>query len=192
MTHGRCPLHGVRTMNLPLSSTQAAKAAGVSRWTVVRALKSGELRGFLDNKGQWRITPEELAAWRSAPDAPDAPRAHAVQEVQPAPLDAPGAPAAPVDADLRAEVETLRRNVEWLQREVLAERGRANAEAQRADAETKRADTEAKRANREAETVDDLRRQRDQAGEREEIPHVVEQAPSGRLRDLLTRFRRAT
>ena len=132
LTHGLCTLHGVHTMTLSLSSTKAAKAAGVSRWTVVRALKSGELRGFLDNKGQWRITPEELAAWRSAPSAPETPRAHAVQGAQLSPSDAPDAPAAPADADLRAEVETLRRNVEWLQGEVLTERSRADAERGRA------------------------------------------------------------
>jgi len=185
-------------MTLSLSSTKAAKAAGVSRWTVVRALKSGELRGFLDNKGQWRITPEELAAWRSAPSAPETPRAHAVQGAQLSPSDAPDAPAAPADADLRAEVETLRRNVEWLQGEVLtersradAERGRADAEAQRAEQAVKRADAETKRADREAATVDDLRRQRDQAGERADIPHVVEQVPSSGLRALLRRLRQA-
>jgi len=40
----------------------------------MRAIKSGELLGFRDNKNQWRITYNDLEAWRSAQSA------HTVEE----------------------------------------------------------------------------------------------------------------
>jgi excisionase family DNA binding protein len=46
-----------------LSLDQAAKRAGVSRWTVSRALQSGRLLGIRDNRGRWRIEAEPLDAW---------------------------------------------------------------------------------------------------------------------------------
>ncbi len=52
-----------------ITPTEAAKRAGVSRPTISRALKSGDLRGIRDNGGLWRIDPDELDAWaaRRAP-----------------------------------------------------------------------------------------------------------------------------
>lgn len=46
-----------------LTTTQAQKRAGVSRPTLSRALKSGELRGIRDNSGRWLIEPDDLDAW---------------------------------------------------------------------------------------------------------------------------------
>lgn len=46
-----------------ISLEQAAKRAGVSRWTVSRALKSGHLAGVLDNRQRWRIDADALEAW---------------------------------------------------------------------------------------------------------------------------------
>ena len=46
-----------------LTTTQAQKRAGVSRPTLSRSLKSGELRGIRDNSGRWLIEPDDLDAW---------------------------------------------------------------------------------------------------------------------------------
>lgn len=50
-------------MSSTLSPEQAAKQAGLSRWTVSRALQAGRLRGVRDNRGRWRIEAEDLDAW---------------------------------------------------------------------------------------------------------------------------------
>lgn len=50
---------------LHMSPAQAAQAAGVSRWTVMRAIKSHDLRASRDNRNQWRISQEDLDQWRS-------------------------------------------------------------------------------------------------------------------------------
>lgn len=47
-----------------ISPAQAAQMSGVSRWTIMRAIKSLELRATRDNRNQWRIDPEELERWR--------------------------------------------------------------------------------------------------------------------------------
>lgn len=46
-----------------MSPAQAAQAAGVSRWTIMRAIKSQELQAIRDNRNQWRITPDDLDRW---------------------------------------------------------------------------------------------------------------------------------
>ncbi len=48
-----------------ISPAQAAQAAGVSRWTIMRAIKSHELQATRDNKNQWRIAADDLDRWRS-------------------------------------------------------------------------------------------------------------------------------
>lgn len=49
-----------------LTATQAAQAAGVSRWAIHRAIKSLSLKAIRDNRNVWRIAPEDLTAWRAA------------------------------------------------------------------------------------------------------------------------------
>jgi len=49
-----------------MSPAQAAQLAKVSRSTVSRALKAGELRGFRDNRGHWRIEPDDLEQWSNS------------------------------------------------------------------------------------------------------------------------------
>lgn len=64
-----------------LTPAQAAQRAKVSRPTVSRALKSGDLRGIRDNSGAWRIAPPDLEAWASARSGVQVEqRAHSVQE----------------------------------------------------------------------------------------------------------------
>jgi excisionase family DNA binding protein len=97
----------VHIMSAHLSPAQAAKAAGVSRWTVVRAINSQALQARRDNRNQWRIEPEDLEAWRSAHPAHSA---HIEHEQEPA-------PAAPPDDDLRIEAAGLRVEVRLLREE---------------------------------------------------------------------------
>lgn len=51
------------TKLLHMSPAQAAQAVGVSRWTVMRAIKSQSLHAIRDNKNQWRISRSDLDAW---------------------------------------------------------------------------------------------------------------------------------
>lgn len=65
-----------------LTLDEAATRAGVSRWTISRALKSGAILGMRDNRGRWGVSPESLDVW-----APEVQRTelHIVQDEQPAP-----------------------------------------------------------------------------------------------------------
>ena len=51
---------------LHMSPAQAAQAAGVSRWTIMRAINSQELMANRDNRNQWQISPEALDRWRAS------------------------------------------------------------------------------------------------------------------------------
>jgi excisionase family DNA binding protein len=46
-----------------LSPQQAADRVGTSRWTVSRALLSGDLEGNRNNRGHWRIEANAVDAW---------------------------------------------------------------------------------------------------------------------------------
>lgn len=48
-----------------MSPAQAAQASEVSRWTIMRAIKSHDLQATRDNRNQWRITPDALQAWKA-------------------------------------------------------------------------------------------------------------------------------
>lgn len=60
-----------------LSPAQAAQVADVSRWTIMRAIKSTDLQAFRDNKNQWRIKIDDLNTWLHTHHAQCA---HTVQE----------------------------------------------------------------------------------------------------------------
>ena len=60
-----------------MSPAQAAQVANVSRWTIMRAIKSADLQAFRNNKNQWRIKSDDLNAWLFAHTAQCA---HTVQE----------------------------------------------------------------------------------------------------------------
>lgn len=49
---------------LHMSPAQAAQVASVSRWTIMRAIKSQDLLATRDNRNQWKITAEDLDRWR--------------------------------------------------------------------------------------------------------------------------------
>jgi len=55
---------------LPMSPSQAAQATGVSRRTVMRAVETGELEAFRDNRNHWKILPQDIQQWASAHVAP--------------------------------------------------------------------------------------------------------------------------
>ena len=64
-----------------MSPAQAAQVAGVSRWTIMRAIKSHELQASRDNRNQWRITSSDLSAWmmHTVHPQPDAPKLHTME-----------------------------------------------------------------------------------------------------------------
>lgn len=45
-----------------MSPAQAAEAAGVSRWAIMRAIKCHKLKAHRDNRNNWQILPDDLAA----------------------------------------------------------------------------------------------------------------------------------
>lgn len=47
-----------------MSPAQAAQVAGVSRWTIMRAIKSLDLQASRNNRNQWRIAATDLERWR--------------------------------------------------------------------------------------------------------------------------------
>jgi excisionase family DNA binding protein len=58
---------GVRAQcAMHMSPAQAAQVAGVSRWTIMRAIKAQDLQATRDNRNQWRISAESLKAWRTS------------------------------------------------------------------------------------------------------------------------------
>lgn len=52
-----------------MSPAQAALAAGVSRWAVLRAIKAQRLKAIRDNRNNWLISPDDLSAWCAAQGA---------------------------------------------------------------------------------------------------------------------------
>lgn len=57
-------------MGVTLTPEQAAKRAGVSRRTVLRAVQAQELLAVRDNRNRWRIEADRLDAW-ARPRAPN-------------------------------------------------------------------------------------------------------------------------
>ncbi|MHA6347679.1 helix-turn-helix domain-containing protein [Roseivivax sp. CAU 1761] len=107
-----------------LSPNEAAARAGVSRRTIMRALKNAQLKGYQDNKDLWQIHPESFEAWASA--------RRTAQVTTPTP------PTPDAQAELRAEIKLLQGTVELrdariseLEAELHRERTRAEAELDR-------------------------------------------------------------
>jgi len=101
-----------------MSPAQAAQVADVSRWTIMRAIKSGDLQAFRDNKNQWRIKTNDLNAWLFAHPAQGARTVQ--EEVDAHPVPPPAHPdtitqdtleLVRVKAELEAE-KTLRTTIE--------------------------------------------------------------------------------
>lgn len=46
-----------------ISPTQAAKAAKVSRWRIIKAITSQELQAIRDNRNNWQIAQEAFDDW---------------------------------------------------------------------------------------------------------------------------------
>lgn len=97
-----------------LTPEQAAQLANVSRWTILRAIKSQRLQARRDNRNRWQITLQDLETWS----------AHNVQAQHDAPLETRSAQTDETPA-LRAALaaETARADA--------AERARDQAEADR-------------------------------------------------------------
>jgi len=93
-------------MSTAFTLNQAAKRAGVSRWTIARALKAGRLQGFRDNHGRWRVDPEALETWASEQGTVP----HMVQAI--ATAEQTGAVVQPPGPDLTTEIAVLRVRLE--------------------------------------------------------------------------------
>ena len=59
-------IHTPHSVLAHLSPAQAAQAVSVSRWTIMRAIKSHELKAIRDNKNHWKIDPNELDRWSAS------------------------------------------------------------------------------------------------------------------------------
>lgn len=104
-----------------MSPAQAAQIAGVSRWSILRAIKSLKLKAKRDNRNGWRIAPDDLADWCAAHSS------HIVRDSANAQVDAQDDAVAKVrerlaEAERRAAVAETRADA--------AERARDLAEAQ--------------------------------------------------------------
>lgn len=97
---------------MKLTLGQAAKAAGRSKGTLSKLLKSGEISAHKDDKGRWQIDPAELSRWMDA---------------NPFPNDTENQNATPEESTengvLQIEIKMLREQVETLSTERDRERG---------------------------------------------------------------------
>ena len=46
-----------------MTPEQAAQVIKVSRWTIMRAIKSQQLQALRDNRNRWQISPQDLDQW---------------------------------------------------------------------------------------------------------------------------------
>ena len=67
-------------MSERLTTAQAEKRTGASRWAILRAHKAGALQGERDNRGRWVWDADELDRWNEGREHPEA--APAPQEPQ--------------------------------------------------------------------------------------------------------------
>lgn len=72
-------------MSKTVSPSKAAQIAGVSRWTIIRAIQKSEIEGLRDNRNHWQVNEKSLQSWCDARDARDAHTVHAQEDAhQPA------------------------------------------------------------------------------------------------------------
>jgi len=57
-------MHTLHNVNAHLSPAQAAQLTGVSRWTIMRAIKNQDLLAKRNNQNHWCIDPDDLNRWR--------------------------------------------------------------------------------------------------------------------------------
>lgn len=55
--------HSSMHSSMHMTPEQAAQAAKVSRWTILRAIKGQRLKARRDNRNRWQITREDLEYW---------------------------------------------------------------------------------------------------------------------------------
>jgi hypothetical protein len=102
-------------MSAPLSPAKAALLADTSRWSILRAIRSGDLLATRDNRNAWRIRPEDLDAWLASRHTSAHPvRAHQPHTIPAHPGDSETAELRDALAESRAEVAGLRAEVTGL------------------------------------------------------------------------------
>ena len=100
-----------------LTPEQAAQLAKVSRWTILRAIKSQRLQARRDNHNRWQISPQAVQDWcahtvQAQPDAPLAPEIAQADET-PALRAALAAETARADAAERARDQAEADRDQW-------------------------------------------------------------------------------
>ena len=55
-----------------LTTAQAEKRTGASRWAILRAHRAGSLHGERDNRGRWAWNADELDRWNEGREQPEA------------------------------------------------------------------------------------------------------------------------
>jgi excisionase family DNA binding protein len=90
-----------------LTPAKAAEIAGVSRTTIMKALKNHDLKAVRDNRNRWQIDSEELTRWCDA----------STVSVTDATVSRDSSPASEI-AVLRSELAGRDRIIEILEREL--------------------------------------------------------------------------
>jgi excisionase family DNA binding protein len=111
-----------------MTPEQAAQAAGVSRWTILRAIKNQRLQARRDNRNRWQITREALRDWSAhtvrTVCEPEAEPPPAQQDEAPAMRAALAAETARADAAERARDQAETERDQWRDMaQILARRG---------------------------------------------------------------------
>lgn len=118
-------------MGKRLTTAEAEKKSGATRWRLMRAQKNGELLGFRDNKNRWSWDEESLDEW-SAQSAKRV-RTHIDKETK---TDTSGALVEALERAARAEGELAGTRIAL--DEVKASYVREQERADRAEAELRR------------------------------------------------------
>ena len=90
-----------------LSPAQAAIRAKCGRATIMRAIKSGELKAVKDNDARWRIDPDLLDDWAGQRRSPDRSR-----DDQSPPVTADTNPDSPLDSPTDTQSESVQQRIE--------------------------------------------------------------------------------
>lgn len=112
-----------------LSTPQAERRTGATRWALLRAHKAGALQAQRDNRGRWWWDSDDLTAWLTTREQPDPP---------PAPVEAADRFAALVERAARAEGVAEGLRAALMHAESRAERAEAEAERWREQARQRR------------------------------------------------------
>lgn len=90
-----------------LTPQQAADRAGVSRGTIMNAIKDGSLIAFRDNRNRWQIDDNELLKWLSSRTGIDTGNSVNPDSQTPVPIDENVIRIAVLEAELRGKDQRI-------------------------------------------------------------------------------------